>query len=176
VRGRDDALGLARLRYIPDFNPFVGTEGAAAQMAGVVISIPTMLREVGAMIRAARAELDAARARERQAEFDRAAAVVVALVTARDADRRVALYGGPLREAAERAVETADVAYAGDVGTYDALLAARRLPLDVRLLAAEARTLREKAVADLEALLGVDAESLTAAAPGERVAGTEETR
>jgi len=176
VQGRDDALALARLRYIPDFNPFVGTEGAAAQMAGVVISIPTMLREVGAMIRAARAELAAARARERQARFDRASAVVAALVTARDADRRAALYGGPLRDAAERAVVTADIAYAGDVGTYDALLEARRLPLDVRLLAAEARTLREKAIADLEALLGVDAETLTAAAHAERVAVTEGAR
>lgn len=176
VQGRDDALALARLRYIPDFNPFVGTEGAAAQMAGVVISIPTMLREVGAMIRAARAELDGARARERQARFDRASAVLVALVTARDADRRAAVYAGPLRDAAERAVVTADLAYAGDAGTYDALLEARRLPLDVRLLAAEARTLREKAVADLEALLGIDAETLTAAEPGDRVAVTEDAR
>lgn len=176
VQGRDDAVTLARLRYIPDFNPFVGTEGAAAQMAGVVISIPTMLREVGAMIRAARAELEASRARERQARLDRAAAVVAALVTARDAERRGALYDGPLREAAERAVVTADVAYAGGVWTYEALLEARRLPLDVRLLAAEARTSREKAVADLEALLGVDAETLTAAERGVRVTVAEDAR
>lgn len=176
IQGRDDALALARQRYIPDFNPFVGTEGAAAQMAGVVISIPTMLREVGAMIRAAREELDEARVRERQARFDRASAVVAALVTVRDADRRARVYAGPLREAAERAVVTADVAYAGDVGTYDALLEARRLPLDVRLLAAEARTMREKAVADLEALIGVDAETLAATAPGERVAAREDAR
>src|SRR5688572_11623038 len=87
VEGRVDALGLARQQYIPDFNPFVGTEGAAAQMLGVVVSIPTLLREVGAIVRAARAELDAARARERQARFDRASAVVVTLVEARDAER-----------------------------------------------------------------------------------------
>lgn len=165
VDGQRDALALARQRYIPDFNPFVGTDGAAAQMAGLMISIPTLLREVGAMVRAARAELDAAQARRRQAGFDRAAAVVATLVLARDAERRVAVYSGPLQALAERAVETADVAYGGDVGPYADLVQTRRTRLDVRLLVAEARTARAQAVADLEALFGIDAETLTASAP-----------
>jgi outer membrane protein TolC len=173
VEGRRDALALARQQYIPDFNPFVGTDGAAAQMAGVVISIPTLLREVGAMVRAARAELAAAHARERQAHFDRSAAVVAALALARDAERRAALYAGPLQALAERAVEAADVAYGGEVGVYTDLLQARRTRLDVRLLAAEARTAGADAVADLEALLGVDAETLTATAPPDAVAVAE---
>lgn len=176
VEGRGDALALARQQYIPDFNPFVGTDGAAAQMAGLAISIPTLLREVGAMVRAAQAELDASRARQRQAGFDRGAAVVAALATARDAERRAALYAGPLQAAAERAVATADVAYVGDVGAYDALLQARRLRLDVRLLAAEAATMRAKAVADLEALLGIGAETLAANDPATRTAVAEVTR
>jgi outer membrane protein TolC len=45
------------------------------------------------------------------------------------------------------------------------LIDAQRTLLEVRLTAAEARASREKSVANLEALLGIDVETLAAAAP-----------
>jgi outer membrane protein TolC len=174
VQGRHDALALARLQYIPDFNPFVGTDGAASQMAGVVISIPTMLREVGAMIRESRADLDATLARYRQARFDRAAAVVAALSMIRDAERRITLADGVLRTSAERIIDATARAYGSGTTSFEELLAARSASLDVAVFGAEARAAHDRAVADLEALLGVDVETLgsgpdspiaTAAAP-----------
>jgi outer membrane protein TolC len=162
VQGRRDALELAHMQYIPDFNPFVGTDGAASQLAGMVISIPTMLREVGGMIRESRADLRGALARYRQTQYDRAAAVVAALCVVRNTDRQVALFGGPIRRAADAVVASAHLAYASGTGAYPELVEAQQIRLDIRLLAAEARAAREKAVADLEALVGLDVETLTA--------------
>ncbi len=163
VAGRRDALTLARLQYIPDVNPFVGMEGAAAQLAGAAISIPTLLRSVGAMVRESRAELDAALARQRQARFDRAAAVVAALSVVRDGERRLAIVHGPLRSNAERAVDATERAYANASAAFDDVVAARTQVLEVALLAAEVRATHQRAVADLEALLGVDVETLAPA-------------
>lgn len=171
VEGRRDALALARLQYIPDFNPFVGTDGAAAQMAGVVVSIPTMLREVGAMIRENRAELQGALARHRQATVDRSAAVVAALVLVRDGERRVTLATDVLPATAERAAHAAALAYANASATFDDVVMARSLVLDVATLAAEARAAHARAVADLEALLGVDVETLGTDPPALATAG-----
>ena len=175
VTGRADAVELARQQYIPDFNPFVGTEGAASQVAGLAISIPTLLREVGAMIRESRANLAAATARQRQAGFDRTASLVAALVMVRNADRRIALARGPLGRLAADAVASAGRAYANGDGAAADLVAARRAELDVRMLAAEAWAARETAVAELESLVGIDVETLAAAdaarAAGMRVAG-----
>jgi outer membrane protein TolC len=162
VRGRRDALELARLQYIPDFNPFVSTEGAATQVVGMVISIPTLLREVGGAIRESRADLRALLARYRQARYDRAAAVVAALYVVRNSERQAALFDGPLRGAADDVAASARVGYASNTGSYAELVAAQEALLDLRLLAAEARAAREKAVGDLEALVGIDAETLTA--------------
>jgi hypothetical protein len=164
VEGRRDALALARLRYIPDFNPFVGTDGAAAQMAGIVVSIPTMLREVGAMVRESRAELDGALARMRQTDLDRRAAVVAALTMVRDGERRAALADGVLRRSAERVVAATETAYANDTASFEEMVAARTALLDVALLRAEAGTARARSLAELEALLGVDLEALDEAA------------
>jgi cobalt-zinc-cadmium efflux system outer membrane protein len=84
VKGREDALQLARLQYIPDFNPFGGFTGTVSQFVGLGISIPTFLPEVESMVKQARAELGAMVAMYRQTKFDRAAGVVAALYTLRN--------------------------------------------------------------------------------------------
>ncbi len=163
VTGRRNALALARQQYIPDFNPFVSTEGAAAQLAGMVISIPTLLREVGAQIRESRAALSAAIARRRQVGADRAAALVAALLMVRDNARRLALIDGPLRQLATDMEALATRQYGTDAGDLGGMLAARRATLNLRGLRAEAWAAHENAVAELETLIGVDVEALVAA-------------
>lgn len=122
------------------------------------MSIPTLLREVGALIRESRADLAAMLARYRQARFDRAAAAVAALTVVRDSERRTALFAGTLRRTADDAVASATSAYANADAVYGDVIEARTAVLDVRLLAADAHTAREKALADLETLVGVDLE------------------
>ena len=156
VRGRKDALELARLQYIPDFNPFLGTTGTASQLVGIGISIPTMLREVGGMVKEARADLQEARAMYRQTTFDRSAQIVAALYALRNSERQVQLFDQHIIPAAERTVENVRAGYSASTGTFTDLVDVRRILLDARMTAAEARAARETTLADLEVLVGLD--------------------
>jgi len=160
VQGRRDALELARLQYIPDFNPFVGVTGSVAQVVGLGISIPTFLPEVQGMVREARADLRGMLARYRQTKFDRAAAVVAALYALRNSERQAELFNGPILRSAEGVLASSRLAYSAGTGTFIDFIDAQRTLLDVRLMAAEARAAREKSLADLEALVGLDVETL----------------
>jgi cobalt-zinc-cadmium efflux system outer membrane protein len=156
VSGREDALELARLRYIPDFNPFAGVTGSVSQVVGIGVSIPTFLPEVRGMVREAKAELSEVRAMYRQTTIDREAQVVAALYALRNSERQGRLFEERIVPAAERIVENARASYATGTGSFIDLIDAQRVLLDVRLVAAEARTAREITLADLEALVGVD--------------------
>ena len=71
VTARQDALDLARLQYLPDFNPFAGFTGSIQQTLGVGVSLPTRLPQIRAGIEEARAMLREAGAELRQAQLDR---------------------------------------------------------------------------------------------------------
>lgn len=174
VAGRDNALELARLQYIPDFNPMAGFTGTVSQMVGVGISIPTFLPKVKGMVDEARADLQAAQAMYRQMRFDRAAQVVAALYALRNSERQAALFEQQIIPAAQRIADNVRDGYARGTGSYLDLIDTQRTLLDVRLIAAEARIAREKTLADLEALLGVDVETL--AAPATQPATTSATQ
>lgn len=158
--GRQDALELARLQYIPDFNPFTGFTGTASQVVGIGISIPTFLPRVDGMVKEARANLREAEAMRRQAGYDRAAQVVAALYAVRNSERQADLFDRQIVPAAGRVVDSARQAYAAGTASFIDLIDAQRTLLDVRLTAAEARTARQKSLADLEALIGLDIETL----------------
>lgn len=165
VRGRKDALELARLQYIPDFNPFLGVTGSVAQAVGMGVSIPTFLREVRGRVEEAKAELRETRAMYRQTRFDRTAEVVVALYALRNGERQTRVFEEQIIPAAEQTVENVRAGYAAGTGSFIDLLDARRVLLDVRLVASEARAARETSLADLEALIGSDLAVVTPAVP-----------
>jgi outer membrane protein TolC len=171
VRGREDALELARLQYIPDINPTFGLTGTASQVIGLGLSIPTLMPKVRGMVDEARADLRGAQAVYRQAKFDRSAGVVAALYALRHAERQAALFEQQVIPAATRIADNTREAYARGQMSFIDLMDAQRTLLDVRLTAAEARAAREKSLADLEALLGVDVETL---APGPATKPTTE--
>jgi cobalt-zinc-cadmium efflux system outer membrane protein len=160
VKGRRDALQLAKLQYIPDFNPFGGVTGTASQFVGLGVSIPTFLPEVESMVKQARAELREMLAMYRQTKFDRAAGVVAALYTLRNSERQVALFDQGIIPVAQRVVDNVRQAYSTGTGSFIDLIEAQRTLLEVRLTVAEARSAREKSLADLEELVGVSIESL----------------
>ncbi len=164
VQGREDALELARLQYIPDFNPLLGLTGTVLQVVGIGVSIPTFLPKVRGMVKEAQADLREMQAVYRQTTFDRAAQVVAALYALRNSERQARLFEEQILPSTERTLENVRAGYAAGTGSFIDLIDAHRVLLDVRLVAAEARVAREMSLADLEALIGVDLVALAPAA------------
>jgi outer membrane protein TolC len=146
VAARRDALELARMRFIPDVNPMAAFTGSASQMVGAMVVLPTMVPAIRASIEEARA--------------DRGASFVAALWAMRNAERLVALYRDAVLPKAEQALASSRQAYAAGQVAFVELIDSQRTLLDVRLMIAQARVEREKRLAEVEALAGVDVESL----------------
>jgi outer membrane protein TolC len=160
IAGREDALELARLQYLPDFNPFAGLTGGVSQVVGVAVMLPTTLPEIRGGIAEARAMLSEARAAERQARLDRASSFVAASIVLRNSARGAELYEKSVLPAARLLVDTTRQSYAAGSATLTELVEAQRTLLDVRLIVAESRVERERRAAEIEQLAGVDLESL----------------
>jgi outer membrane protein TolC len=165
VRGRRDALELARMQYIPDFNPLAGFTGSVEQFVGVMVSLPTVIPEIQGGIREARAELRRMQAMYRQTRLDRAAAFVAAVYAMRNGERQAAVFERQVLPRAEQAVRTARESYATGGTSFTDLIDMQRMLLDVRLMIAEAKTARERSLSEIEALAGVDIEALPPPAP-----------
>jgi cobalt-zinc-cadmium efflux system outer membrane protein len=160
VAGREDALELARLMYLPNFNPFAGFTGSVSQVVGVAVMLPTTLPEIRGGIAEARAMLSEARAMERQTRLDRAASFVAALIALRNSERGSALFESQVLPAAQLLADTTRQSYAAGVADLLELIEAQRTLLDVRLMVAETRVERERRAAEIEELAGIDLETL----------------
>jgi outer membrane protein, heavy metal efflux system len=161
VAGRRDALELARLAYLPDINPLGAVTGSISQSVGAMISVPTTLPQIRAAIREAESMLRSSEAASRQATSDRAASFVGALYLLRNAERESTLFQNRIVPLAEQLVANSRQSYtAGSIELVE-LIDSQRTLLEVRRTAAEVRIVREKRLAELEALAGVDVETLT---------------
>ncbi len=162
VAGREDALELARLMYIPNFNPFAGFTGSVSQVVGVAVMLPTTLPEIRSGIAEARAMLAGSRAMQRQAKFERKASFVAALVMLRNSEREAEFLEQQVLPSATLLLETSQQSYAAGSASLLDLVEAQRTLLELRLMIAEARIEREQRIAELEELAGIDVESLAA--------------
>lgn len=162
VAGRQDALELARMAYIPDINPFAAFTGSLSQSIGAMLVLPTTLPEIRGKIDESRAMLNSTRAMFRQTRADRAASFVGALYALRNAERQAAVFEDAILPRAQQTLASLRQSYAAGNATFTDLIDAQRTLLDVRLMIAEARMEREKRLAELEALAGVDIETLAA--------------
>lgn len=160
VAGRQDALELARMGFIPDINPFAAFTGGVSQTIGAMVIIPTTVPEIRGRIDEARAMLRSSEAMLRQTKADRAASFVAALYAMRNSERQVEIFRGTILPRAEQAMASSRQAYATGQGTFIDLIDTQRMLLDVRLMIVEAQIQREKRLAELEALAGVDVETL----------------
>ncbi|HEV8607112.1 MAG TPA: TolC family protein [Tepidisphaeraceae bacterium] len=170
VAGRQDALELARMAYIPDINPMAGFTGGISQMIGAMVVLPTTIPEIKGKIEESRAMLRSTEAMLRQTRSDRAASFVAALYSMRNAERQAAVFQQGILPRAEQTLASVRQAYAAGTATFTDLIDSQRTLLEVRLMIAEARMEREKRLAELEALAGVDIETL--ATPTTRPAAT----
>lgn len=174
--GRQDALERARMEYIPDFNPFAAFTGSTEQLVGVMISLPTVIPRIQGMIKEARADLRRVQAMTRQTQLDRTAEYVAVLYTLRNAERQAKLFEDSILPSARRVLESARQSYSAGTGLYLDLIESQRTLLEVQLAVVEAKAVREKALADLEALAGVDVETLTTVALPTNSATQPDTR
>jgi outer membrane protein TolC len=159
VAARRDALELARMQYIPDVNPSAAFTGSV-QALGAMVVLPTTIPAIRAAIEEARAMLRSAEAVARQTRADRGANFIAALYALRSAEKQVGLFRETVLPKAEQALASSRQAYAaGQVGFVE-LIDTQRTLLDVRRMIAEARIAREKRLAELEALAGVDVEAI----------------
>ena len=160
VASRQDALELARMQFIPDINPVAAFTGSVSQVVGAMVIVPTTIPAIKASIAEARAMLRATQAMARQTGADRAAGFVAALYALRNAESQVTLFRETVLPKAEQALSSSRQAYsAGQIGFIE-LIDSQRTLLDVRLMIAQARIGREKQLAELESLAGIDVETL----------------
>lgn len=160
VAGRKDAIELARLAYLPDFNPSGSVNGNISQTVALMVMLPTTLPQIRASIDNAEAMARSAEAIARQTANDRAATFVANLYFMRNAERRTSFYRRRVVPLVEQLLNSSRQAYAtGTVGFAD-LIDSKRMYIAIRLLVAEARIEREKRLAELEALAGMDIETL----------------
>jgi outer membrane protein TolC len=160
VAGRKDALELARMAYIPDVNPMAAFTGSASQVVGAMVVLPTTIPEIRGRIDESRAMLRSSEAVLRQARSDRAGAFVAALYAMRNAERQAAVFGQTILPRARQALASSRQAYSTGTGSFADLIDTQRTLLDVRRMIADAWVEREKRLAELEALAGVDFETL----------------
>jgi outer membrane protein TolC len=152
--GRADAIELARLQYLPDVNPMLAFTGDISQI-GAGLSMPLdRLPAIKAMVREAEDRWRAVAAQFEQARFDRPAQVVMALVMLRHNEHSVMLFSEQVLPVAEQAVHSLQQTYAAGATFLQQVIDAQRTELAVRRTIAEARIGREKALADLEAVVG----------------------
>ncbi|HEV8379686.1 MAG TPA: TolC family protein [Tepidisphaeraceae bacterium] len=164
VAGRQDALELARMAYIPDINPMAGFTGSISQMIGAMVVLPTTIPEIKGKIDESRAMLRSTQAVLRQTRSDRAASFVAALYAMRSAERQGSVFQDAILPRAQQTLAAMRQAYAAGTASFTDLIDTQRTLLDVRLMIAEAQIEREKRLAELEALTGVDIETLAAPA------------
>jgi cobalt-zinc-cadmium efflux system outer membrane protein len=169
VRGRQDALELARLAYLPDINPSGGFTGTVSQFAGAMFMLPTTIPMIRGQIEESRAMLRSAQAMAAQSRRDRAASFIADLYIMRNAQRQAEFFEQRIIPAAQQTLDSSRQAYAAGTVGFVELVDAQRTLLDVRLMVAEARIEREKRLADMEALAGVDVETVSPSpgTPGE---------
>ena len=100
----------------------------------------------------------------RQTQSDRAASFVATLYSMRNAERETELYQQYVIPAAEQLVVSSRSAYAAGTVSFADLIDSERMLLTVRRTVAETRIEREERLAELEALAGVDIETLASPA------------
>jgi cobalt-zinc-cadmium efflux system outer membrane protein len=160
VAGRSDAVELARLAYLPDIIPSASITGSVSQSLGAMLMVPTKLPAIRAAIDEAQVMTRSTEAMLRQTTQDRAARFVADLYLMRNAERESQLYRARIVPAARQLVSSSRNAYAAGTIVFADLIDSERMFISVRRMVAQAQIEREQRLAELEALAGVDIETL----------------
>ena len=156
VRGREDALALAKKAWLPDLEIGFDVMGNVERTLMAAINVPLRRDRINAAIEESRAGIRAAQAALRERANDVRAQVVLQLYMARDSDRQVALLRHVLLPRALEVTDAVRAAYGTGSGSFLELLDAQRSLLELQRMQAEVEAARATAVARLEALCALD--------------------
>jgi outer membrane protein TolC len=157
VAGRKEALDLAKQAYIPDFGLSASITGNVSQMLGGMLVLPTRIEAIRAGVAEAQANLKAANAARTQYERDLAASFVLNLDLLRNDDRQSKLFEETIIPRARQTIEAAQSSYSTGKTTLADLVEAERALLSARLVAAQLRVERDKAIIAIESDSAMDA-------------------
>lgn len=160
VAGRKNALELARLAYLPDFIPSGSITGNVSQIVSTMVMLPTKLPAIRAAIVEAEAMMRSSEAMLRQTKRDRAGSFVANLYFMRNAERQIEVYQKRILPATEQLVTSSRNEYAVGTVAYADLIDSQRTLVSVRKTLSQVRIEREKRLAEIEALAGVDIETV----------------
>jgi cobalt-zinc-cadmium efflux system outer membrane protein len=160
IAGKEEALRLAQQAYLPDFGLTFSITGSTSRTAGGMLVLPTRWEAIRAGIRQAQAGIRAAEAARKQYERDLAASFVLNLSVLRNGDRQIALFEDTIIPRARETMRVAQAAYAVNQFAFADLVETQKTLLDARLVVAQLRTEREKALAAIESWSAVDVETL----------------
>ncbi|MEK7271183.1 MAG: TolC family protein [Planctomycetota bacterium] len=157
-KAREEAIRLAKQEYIPEFGL-----GAKGDLGGTTRSVMGMVtapflrwEALKAGVAEARAQLRENEAMSRQAGVDLSARVVLALRALRDDERQAALFRDAILPRAKLMEESARASYTAGKAPFVDLLDAQRMLIEIRTTLAEIRADREKRLAEIEAMAGVE--------------------
>jgi outer membrane protein TolC len=160
VAGRENAVEQALLAFLPDIAPNFSINGSISQTVSAMVMLPTTLPQIQAAIDNAEAMVRSAQAAIRQTGNDRAASFVAALYFMRNAERQTSFFHRRLTPLVEQLLVASREAYAAGTVAFADLIDSKRTYINIRRLVAEARIERERRLAEMEALAGVDIETL----------------
>lgn len=160
VKGRSDAIDLAKMQYLPDVSPTAGFTGSLSQSLGAMVMLPTTIPMINASIREAKAMRDASQAMLRQTRSDRAANFVAILYAMRSDERQKAFLQERILPASRQVLSSSRQDYVvGKVGLTE-LVESQRMLLELRKSIAQLSIDREKRLAEMEELAGMDIEAM----------------
>jgi len=165
VRGRTDALKLAKMAYLPDIQPNFSINGSVSQALGAMVMVPTAIPLIEGQIKEAQAMLRASEVMQQQTRADRAASFVAALYALRNAERARDLLTQTVLPLSQQALASSREAYSAGQVSFVELVDSQRALLEVRQAISDVRIERERRLAEIEALAGVDIETLGTARP-----------
>lgn len=160
LAARDAAIWRAKLEYQPQVNLAAGFTGSYTQMLGGSVLLPTRIPAIRAMVAEARSDLRRVEALAAQKRADKASEFFGTLVAIRDAERRRRVLDSEILPLATRTLDLTRRGYSSGAATYLEVIEGQRTLLEVRLMTAEIRAMREKLLAELEMLAGADVETL----------------
>jgi len=155
IRSRQNGIQLAKLQYIPDLSLSAGTDlaGITQSLAGSFTLPILRYQAIEAAIAQAKANLHATEAMRRQTANDLKVQVITDIVALRDADRQLTLYEQTLVPRAKQMVDVGRKSYESSRTTLLDLLDSQRSLLALEKMAVDLHFMREKQVADLEAIV-----------------------
>lgn len=154
LAGRQDALEVARKRFLPDLSPMASLRGDPTQSFGLALGIPLNLSGLRAGLEEARARIAAIEAEQRGRRQDSAAELTAELLAFREAERTLDCCENLIEPLAQRIAKSSEASYAAGTLTQREWLESLALVGQARIAVAEARAQREIALARIEALLG----------------------